>query len=91
AYVRCETVLQTMGAVSFNIGDIGQGQAVKLLTNLLFYTAAVASGQALCQTVQEGVPAQQVWRKFVSSSANSVAIEQFVPFLLDGSYDHSCT
>ncbi|RWE34649.1 MAG: NAD(P)-dependent oxidoreductase [Mesorhizobium sp.] len=91
AYVRCETVLQTMGAVSFNIGDIGQGQAVKLLTNLLFYTAVVASGQALCQSVQEGVPAQQAWREFVASSANSVAIEQFVPFLLDGSYDRSCT
>ncbi|RVC91103.1 NAD(P)-dependent oxidoreductase, partial [Mesorhizobium sp. M2A.F.Ca.ET.029.05.1.1] len=38
-----------------------------------------------------GVPAQQAWRKFVASSANSVAIEQFVPFLLDGSYDRSCT
>ncbi|RWC27837.1 MAG: NAD(P)-dependent oxidoreductase [Mesorhizobium sp.] len=91
AYVRCEAVLQTMGAVSFHVGDIGQGQSVKLLTNLLFYTAAVASGQALCQSVQEGVPAQQAWRKFVASSANSVAIEQFVPFLLDGSYDRSCT
>ncbi|WP_287181462.1 NAD(P)-dependent oxidoreductase [Mesorhizobium sp.] len=91
AYGRCEAVLQTMGAVSFPVGDIGQGQSVKLLTNLLFYTAAVASGQALCQSVQEGVPAQQAWRKFVASSANSVAVEQFVPFLLDGSYDRSCT
>ncbi|MER9007638.1 NAD(P)-dependent oxidoreductase [Mesorhizobium sp. M0862] len=91
AYVRCEAVLQTMGAISFHVGDIGQGQSVKLLTNLLFYAAAVASGHALCQSVQEGVPAQQAWRKFVASSANSVAIEQFVPFLLDGSYDRSCT
>ncbi|MFD1985502.1 NAD(P)-dependent oxidoreductase [Mesorhizobium newzealandense] len=91
AYVRCETVLQIMGAVSFHVGDIGQGQSVKLLTNLLFYTAAVASGHALCQSVRDGVPAQQAWRKFVASSANSVATEQFVPFLLDGSYDRSCT
>lgn len=91
AYVRCETVLQTMGAISFHVGDIGQGQSVKLLTNLLFYAAAVASGRALCQSVREGIPAQQAWRKFVGSSANSVAIEQFVPFLLDGSYDRSCT
>ncbi|MER9521823.1 NAD(P)-dependent oxidoreductase [Mesorhizobium sp. M0243] len=91
AYVRSETVLQIMGAVSFHVGDIGQGQSIKLLTNLLFYTAAVASGHALCQSVREGIPAQQAWRKFVGSSANSVAIEQFVPFLLDGSYDRSCT
>ncbi|MGX5844892.1 NAD(P)-dependent oxidoreductase [Mesorhizobium sp. ArgA1] len=91
AYGRCETVLQTMGAISFHVGDIGQGQSVKLLTNLLFYAAAVASGHALCQSVREGIPAQQAWRKFVASSANSVAIEQFVPFLLDGSYDRSCT
>ncbi|AMY03402.1 NAD(P)-dependent oxidoreductase [Mesorhizobium ciceri] len=91
AYVRSETVLQTIGAVPFHVGDIGQGQSAKLLTNLLFYTAAVASGHALCQSVREGVPAQQAWHKFVASSANSVAIEQFVPFLLDGSYDRSCT
>ncbi|CDX47014.1 6-phosphogluconate dehydrogenase NAD-binding [Mesorhizobium sp. ORS 3359] len=91
AYGRCETVLQTMGAISLHVGDIGQGQSVKLLTNLLFYAAAVASGHALCRSVREGIPAQQAWRKFVASSANSVAIEQFVPFLLDGSYDRSCT
>lgn len=90
-YRRCQRALETMGAVSFHVGDIGQGQSVKLLTNLLFYTAAVASGDALCQGVQESVPAQQAWRSFVASSANSVAIEQFVPFLLDGSYDRSCT
>lgn len=90
-YKRCQGALETMGAVSFHVGDIGQGQSVKLLTNLLFYTAAVASGHALCQGVQESVPAQQAWRSFVASSANSVAIEQFVPFLLDGSYDRSCT
>ncbi|MCV3211257.1 NAD(P)-dependent oxidoreductase [Mesorhizobium sp. YC-39] len=91
AYVRSEAVLRTMGAISFHVGDIGQGQSVKLLTNLLFYTAAVASGNALCQSVREGVPAQQAWCKFIGSAANSVAIEQFAPFLLDGSYDRSCT
>ncbi|ADV14816.1 beta-hydroxyacid dehydrogenase, 3-hydroxyisobutyrate dehydrogenase [Mesorhizobium australicum WSM2073] len=91
AYVRCEAALQAMGAVSFHVGNIGQGQSVKLLTNLLFYAAAVASGDALCRSVRDGVPAQQAWRKFVGSSANSVAVEQFVPFLLDGSYDRSCT
>ncbi|RWL75892.1 MAG: NAD(P)-dependent oxidoreductase [Mesorhizobium sp.] len=90
-YERCEAVLQTMGATSFHVGDISQGQSVKLLTNLLFYAAAVASGHALCRSVREGIPAQQAWREFVASSANSVAIEQFAPFLLDGSYDRSCT
>ncbi|MER8944180.1 NAD(P)-dependent oxidoreductase [Mesorhizobium sp. M0915] len=91
AYVRSRAVLQTMGAVSFHVGDIGQGQSVKLLTNLLFYAAAVASGDALCRSVRGGVPAQQAWRRFAGSSANSVAIEQYAPFLLDGSYDRSCT
>ncbi|MER9470882.1 NAD(P)-dependent oxidoreductase [Mesorhizobium sp. M0482] len=91
AYVRSQVVLQTMGAVSFHVGDIGQGQSVKLLTNLLFYAAAVASGDALCRSVRGGVPAQQAWRRFAGSSANSVAIEQYTPFVLDGSYDRSCT
>ncbi|CDX32147.1 6-phosphogluconate dehydrogenase NAD-binding protein [Mesorhizobium sp. ORS 3359] len=90
AYVRSRAVIQTMGAVSFHVGDIGQGQSVKLLTNLLFYAAAIASGDALCRSVRGGVPAQQAWRWFTGSRANSVAIEHYAPFFLDGSYDRSC-
>lgn len=44
AYMRSEVPLPTRGAVSSHVGDIGQSQSVKLLTNPLFYAPAVASG-----------------------------------------------
>lgn len=91
AYAYCKDALDTMGVVSFHVGRIGQGQSVKLLTNLLFYTAAVNAGDAFCKVVTAGIPAQQAWRYFALSEANSVAIEQFMPFVLDGSFDSSCT
>ncbi|WP_205738370.1 NAD(P)-dependent oxidoreductase [Billgrantia endophytica] len=91
AYKRCEIVLNEMGVVSFHVGGIGQAQSVKLLTNLLFYTAVVAVGDALLHSRFAGVPAHQAWKCFVRSPANSVAIEQFAPFLLDGSFDSSCS
>lgn len=91
AYKRSEKVMSEMGVISFHVGDIGQAQSVKLLTNLLFYTASVAVGDALVNSRNAGIPANQAWKYFVNSPANSVAIEQFVPFLLDGSCDSSCS
>ncbi|MER9858884.1 MULTISPECIES: NAD(P)-binding domain-containing protein [unclassified Mesorhizobium] len=61
-YMLSEVLLPTMGAVSFHVGDIRQGQSVKLLTNPLFYPPAVASGDALCQSERGDVPTQQAWR-----------------------------
>ncbi|MER9632011.1 NAD-binding protein [Mesorhizobium sp. M0296] len=89
--MRSEMLLSTLEAVSFHVGDIGPGQSVKLPTSPLFYAPAVASCDALCRSVRGGVPAQQAWRTFVGSSANSVAVGPFAPFLLDGSYDRSGT
>ena len=37
-YPLSRVMLDTMGRKSFYVGEIGAGQSVKLLTNLLFYT-----------------------------------------------------
>lgn len=91
AYDQNVEALNTMAQKAFYIGEIGQAQSVKLLTNLLFYTATVAMGEILCLAAEAGIPLHRAWEHMIASDANSVAFEQFAPFLFDGSYDHSCT
>ncbi len=84
-------VVECMAEKAFYVGKIGQAQSVKLLTNLLFYTASMTMGEVLCLATEAGIPMHVTWEHMVRSNANSVAFEQFAPFLFDGSYDRSCT
>ena len=90
-YTRSKDALDTMGKVSFFVGRIGTAQTVKLLTNLLFYTATVVAGEVLCLAHEAGISTRDMWCFMLASHGNSVAVEQFLPFVFDGSYDRSCT
>ena len=90
-YVKSREVLDTMGRKSFYVGKIGQGQTVKLFTNLLFYTTMVTWGEMLMIAQQLGIPLHWMWDDAKASRGNCFVVDQCTPFILDGSYDHSCT
>lgn len=90
-YDFSQAVLDTQGKISFYVGEIGRAQTVKLLTNLLFYSATVVAGEMLCLAKEANIPLDWMWDLIKKSQGNSVATEQFLPFLFDGSYDRSCT
>jgi len=90
-FVNCEAALNTMGKISFYVGRIGQAQTMKLLTNLLFYTAAVTSGEALAIAQENGIPLHWFWDHIKASQGCSFFSEQVTPFVFDGSFDRSCT
>lgn len=90
-YSQCRRLFEDLGRIVLHVGDIRVSQTVKLLTNLLFYTATVAAGEVLCLAAQAGIPVYWMWRLMQRSSGNCVAVEQFLPFVLDRSYDHSCS
>lgn len=91
AYDRVEPVLNVISKIAFHVSKIGEAQTVKLITNLLFYTDTVICGECLGLAREAGIPLQWMWEKINKSTAFSVATEQFMPFLFDHSYDHSCT
>ncbi|MDX1523078.1 MAG: NAD-binding protein, partial [Anaerolineae bacterium] len=91
-YNMSEDILNIISKIAFYVGDIGTAQTVKLLTNLLFYSSAAICGECLAIAQEAGIPLHWMWWEFMQQSkGNSVASEQFMPFLLDGSYDRSCT
>ncbi len=88
----CQPVLNEIGKISFFVlNQIGQAQGVKLLTNLLCYTAIVIVGEVLVVAKKYNIPLDWMWEFIKASQGNSFAAEQITPFILDGSYDHSCS
>ncbi len=90
-YDRVEEVLNVVSKISFHVAKIGEAQTVKLITNLLFYTDTVIFGECLALAREAGIPLQWMWEYINRGSAFSVSTEQFMPFLLDHSYDNSCS
>jgi 3-hydroxyisobutyrate dehydrogenase-like beta-hydroxyacid dehydrogenase len=84
-------VLNTMGKKSFYVGEIGRGQTVKLFTNMLFYNAMVFWGEVLIIAKATGINLHWMWDFIKASKGNCFATDQVTPFILDGSYDRSCT
>lgn len=84
-------ILNTITKIAFYVGEIGTAQTTKLLTNLLFYGPVSICGDCFAISQQAGIPNHWMWEFVRNSKANSVASEQFMPLLLDGSYDSSCT
>jgi 3-hydroxyisobutyrate dehydrogenase len=91
AYERIKEVFNTVSKVSFHVAKIGEAQTVKLITNLLFYTQTVICGECMALAQEAAIPLHWMWQNSLNSKAFSVSAEQFMPFLFDGSYDHSCT
>ncbi|WP_370646671.1 NAD(P)-dependent oxidoreductase [Marinobacterium rhizophilum] len=84
-------VLNTITKIAFYVGEIGSAQTTKLLTNLLFYGPVAIAGDCFAISQQAGIPNHWMWDFVKASKGNSVATEQFMPMLFDGSYDSSCT
>ena len=91
AYDRIKEVLNIVSKISFHVARIGEAQTVKLITNLLFYSQTVVCGECLAIAREAGIPLHWMWENTLNTEAFSVSIEQFMPFLFDGSYDNSCT
>jgi 3-hydroxyisobutyrate dehydrogenase len=91
AYERIKKVLNTVSKISFHVAKIGEAQTVKLITNLLFYSQTVVCGECLALAQEAGIPLYWMWENTLKTKAFSVSVEQFMPFLFDGSYDNSCS
>lgn len=90
-YQSSHSVLETMGRKAFYVGEIGTGQSVKLLTNLLFYAATAVWAELLVLARANEIPLHWFWDFVKTSRGNCFVSNQLTPFMLDASYDHSCT
>lgn len=84
-------LLRAMGKKIVHTGPLGTGQAVKLVTNFLWFVNATAIGEALVLGVRAGVDPLLLWKAIKLSAGRSWVAEHDVPSIFAGHYDPSFT
>lgn len=87
---RAEPILGQMGTV-IRCGELGTGNAVKLVTNYLWFTHAAVIGEGLLLGKQAGVPLDVLWDAIRRSVGDSFVAAHDVPSIFAGHYDPSFT
>ena len=83
-----EPVLSAMGKV-IRCGELGSGNAVKLVTNYLWFTHAAVLGEGLLLGKQAGVSLDVLWDAIKQSVGDSFVARHDAPSIFAGHYDPS--
>jgi 3-hydroxyisobutyrate dehydrogenase-like beta-hydroxyacid dehydrogenase len=87
---RARPLLEVMGEVIV-CGDLGTGNAVKLVTNQLWFINAAAIGEGLVLGKQAGVDLMVLWDAIKRSVGDTFVARHDVPSIFAGHYDPSFT
>jgi 3-hydroxyisobutyrate dehydrogenase len=71
AYDKCEPLLKAMGANVFYCGDIGAGNVVKLVNNMLAFIHMMGAAEAVVLGKKAGVDPNVLWQAVKASSGGS--------------------
>ncbi|WP_353893574.1 NAD(P)-dependent oxidoreductase [Proteinivorax hydrogeniformans] len=81
-------LLQCMGKSIKHVGDVGAGDTVKLVNNLLLGVNMVAASEALALGVKAGLDADVLYDVISQSSGNSYALEaKYKKFIAKGNFE----
>jgi putative dehydrogenase len=84
---RCRPLLEAFAANIFHVGgEVGAGQAAKLVNQLLVVTHLVAAVEALLLGARSGVDPQQLYEIISTSVGNSRVFQTRVPVILDRTF-----
>lgn len=87
---RARPLLEAMGRV-IECGALGTGNAVKLVTNFLWFTHAAVIGEGLMLGKQAGVELGVLWEAIKDSVGDSFVARHDAPSIFAGHYDPSFT
>lgn len=80
SFSRLETILKTLGSRTSYVGSqVGQGQTLKLINNLLVATTLAASSEALVLGTKAGLDLSTMLEVINASSGRSFATEKIIP------------
>jgi len=79
-FATLEELLKTLGSRTTFVGDeVGQGQMLKLINNLLVATSLAAASEALVLGVKAGLSLETMLEVINASSGRSFATERIIP------------
>jgi len=87
---RVRPILEHLGMV-IHCGGLGTGNAVKLVTNQLWFINAAAIGEAFALGMANGVELGTLWEAIQHSVGDSFVVRHDAPSIFAGHYDPSFT
>lgn len=84
---RCRPVLEAMGSNVVHVGDLGQGEVVKLVNNTIVGVLMAVLGEALTLGVKGGADVQKMREVIMTSSGANYLIDKWiVPTVFNDQY-----
>lgn len=85
---QIEPILKVLGQKIYHVGQVGSGDAVKVINNLLLGVNMAALGEALVLGVKAGLDPEIMYDIIKVSSGRSYVVETKLPnFILKGNFD----
>lgn len=86
AFEECGDIFAVLASNVFHIGGPGEGQAMKLINNMLIQVNLIAVCEALVLAAKAGLDLQKVYDVVRVSTGNSFVFETRVPRILAGDF-----
>ena len=81
-YERCLGILRVIGKNIYHVGDVGSGDTVKLVNNLMSLTNVVTLSEGMILGVKAGVNPETLYNVIKVSTGSSYALEVKLPNLI---------
>ena len=81
-FERCQEVLSAIGKNIYHVGDVGSGNAVKLVNNLMSLVSVLALSEGMVLGTKAGVDPETLHRVIKVSTDSSYALEVKLPNLI---------
>jgi len=85
-YAQIKPLLECMGNDISHCGDIGTGQVVKLMNNMLVFQTVSALCEAMAIGTKAGVPRDRLFNILESGSADSFVLRRHGSYMTSGEY-----
>lgn len=74
----CYPIFQAMGKKIFHIGDVGMGEAMKLVNNMIAITTVAGTSQAISVGLKSGIELEKILEVLKESSVASWVIDHWI-------------
>ncbi|MDT7889652.1 MAG: NAD(P)-dependent oxidoreductase [Desulfurococcales archaeon] len=81
-FKRVEPILRTMGKTIVYVGDVGSGQLMKLLNQIVVAINMVALVEAMTLARRAGVGEEKLFQILSSGAANSFTVQYYMPKIM---------
>lgn len=83
---KARKLLETMGKRIFRVGEVGSGNAAKLVNNLIAIGCSSITSEGMVLGVKAGLDPQVLWDIITTSTGNNWALQQYPNSIFQGNF-----